>query len=280
MALISKRKIVEEYIANNKSKYKDDEKSFLINTLRECGYIYYGKADPASLCMDRFLSGAGGTWEFDLQQLFAEDDGAKTRVYAECARRSAGLLTIAEKQKAAYQSIPGAGVLPGETMSRLVANSAFRNLPAPGLASTEEHSRLEQAAIDPIITIFQHNYVKPAWNGALGTFPVRYEIVSKSVDIRRIFVRLSGDNVYRWHSDDANRATQPLHAIGSRLIELGIAKEFTMVAKPRIFSVDISVPTMPRIEDVIVMTSEFQTNPKNGRSDGMIERYVEKRFGQ
>lgn len=263
-------KAIDELYEKNKKQFPD-EIEHLKRTLREAGYIAFAEEQPAKLCMERFLSGAGGRWEFDLQDLLSADKGARNRIESEAARRAQRHLTLMEKfkldakmgklgtmsdlrdQVASTQS-SGWSVQPKKYNQMIDGDTSAGLLKAPKESDGEP-------VIDPIITIFQKNYSTLGWWGALGTFPVRFERVSVDERKKRVFVRLTGSDEYRWHAEDESRITVRLHQFGQRLVELGAAKNFTMVAKPKIHSLPFDVGD-----------HLFQINQQGHRPGGMIDR--------
>jgi hypothetical protein len=223
---------IQRLLEKNKAQF-DDEAEYLSQTLRDAATIMFGEADPAYMCMDRFLKGSGEAWEFDLNELFGADKGARSRVFSETIRRALQLPTLHERE-----NVKGFGVW------------------APAVLD----EKIRQV-IDPVITIFQRNYSTLEWWGALGTYNISWEVVGRSGAKDRLFVKLSGDGEYRWHPQD-NRSTKALHQMGHRLTELGKAKNFPMIGKPRTFSVDV---TKRRMEEAELESIDFQHNPTPGR---------------
>ena len=255
-----KRYVVEDYIKANQKRYPGrPEAEVLAQTLRDCGYIYFGNGNPAKECMDRFLGKKAGIWEFELSALVNQDNGVRLRLFSECIRRCLGLLTVREASSSGLPLSPSGG--------RQVT------IPGIGILRPEEIDRRSLLLTDPIITLFQKNYAEVRWNGALGTFPVHFCPTHRSDN--HMLVRLEGENQYDWHPDDNNRGTQELHRIAKRLIDLGAAKPFLMRAKPMMVSIDTRSLS---IQDVTLWLSAVQANPSFPKTNGMIDRWLKKRF--
>ncbi len=265
---------VEEQIERIKQKHMErtkDEVQYLAATLRECGQIGYGNRTPATTLMELFLGGVTDKWDFEFNELFAADADVKNRVYSEVVRRSLRLPT--QREKLDLHKVKGRGVLNPQELGR----RANQPIPGTGVLKREEFDKKLDSAIDPVISIFQRNYINPGWWGALGTFPVSFAIVSTSPDGERLFVKLSGENMYDWHPDDSKRATQELHKMAKRLIELKAAKPFVMRAKPRTFVVNVRSRS---IDDVSVWMTDIQNNPDNlgSRRIDQVGRLVKSYF--
>lgn len=184
-------------------------------TLRDIGQIMFANCPRALANIDRFLRGTGADWEFDLQELLAEDKNVRERLYGEVTRRTLRINTAKERLLRTYAT------------------------------------PIHPDAIDPTITIFQSTYASKDWWGALGTFNIRFERVGEAKE--KIFVRLSGENVYQWHKDET-RVTQTIHRMAHDLIDARVAKPFRMIAKPRTYVVSST------LKDLLLF--EKQVNPR------------------
>lgn len=175
--------------------------------------------------LDHFLDGSGNDKHFMIQTLIAEDSAVSTRLATECVRRCLGLKTWREQRRSA------------------------RMTPDPDL--------------NKYITIFQKTYANRDWAFALGTFNFEYALVNVSDDAKRIFVRLSGDNTYRWHPEE-NRITKFIHQAADSLVKSGSAKNFKIVAIPAVLVFSVLN------RDLLSITSARQYNPDNSEAFGGV----------
>lgn len=170
--------------------------------------------------MDHFLDNTGTEKVFDTLQLLAQDPDVRRRLTSECVRRGLGIQTEREKTQ------------------------------DPAL--TAEYNRE--------ITIFQKTYANQDWKFALGTFGFRWSVVNLSVDSGRIFVKVWGENVYRWHGGE-DRVTRCIHEAADALVAAGKAAPFTMRAKPAILVLSTFNP------DLLEGKTLKQVNPNNSGSE-------------
>lgn len=165
----------------------------LANVLIQAVDARYGPHGRAMKHMRHFLSGKGTEVTFALTDLLTEDKGAAARVSGEVLRRANDIMTVSE----------------------------VRNTQKP---MTPKHK------IDPVITLFQKTFAVEDWAGALGTFPITWELIAcPAKKTSPLTVLLRGENEYRWHPND-ERLTRKLHQFAQELIEAGKAKPFTMKA--------------------------------------------------
>lgn len=180
----------------------------------------YGERGQAMRHMDLFLGARGDDVEVSLEKLIAEDHGVRARLVGESLRRANSIHTFREQ-------------------------------------TTRKMMTLQDPAIDDTITLFQKTYAIEDWCGALGTFPVKWELIAcPARKTSPLVVRLVGENIYRWHSND-QRLTRRLHQFADELIEKGRAKPYKMFAPYHTIYVD-------QIQNKLIRDSFLtQTNPKN-----------------
>lgn len=195
----------------------------LADVLRASVAAHYAERGRAMDHMNHFLAGSGADILISLNTLMDEDAGIKSRMTGELLRRANDIHTVYDNAVKNRMSMVG-------------------------------------PTISDVITLFQRNFANRDWCGALGTFPVSWEIINcPSRATSPIVVRTSGHNVYRWHPDDP-RLTRRLHQFAQELVEKGKAKEFKMVAKDQVFYVD-------QINQKLIRDSFLkQTNPNNKKA--------------
>lgn len=235
------RSRVDNLIKRAKAAHKDEAEA-IAAALREAAEIGFDNEEPGKTCLDLFLGAKTDEWSFDLSTLLSEDKNVRERIYNETIRRAMKAVTDREKEKVA-----GFGVWAPAELERRIND-----------------------AIDPVITLFQHTYSHIGWWGALGNFGIDVEVVQASSIGDRLFVRLSGEGVYKWAPDQEGRPTVELHKLAQRLIEMGKAKEFRQIAKPATFVVNVAQARLldPNTGRVITTLTDYskQTDPKSGLS--------------
>lgn len=115
-------------------------------------------------------------------------------------------------------------------------------------------SERRPTSVDPVITIFQKNYIDQDWWFALGTFGFDWDVIGRAKD--RFFVKIAGKNEYKWHPEE-DRITKELHQAGDRLVKDGKAKNFWIVANPAV----LSIPNYEANSSLIRMTTLHAFNP-------------------
>ncbi len=168
----------------------------------------YGANGRAMQHMRHFLLGRGTPMEIRLTELLNEDKGASARISGEILRRANGIMTAREAQ---------------------AINDAQRmSLPHNIRRSERAQNASVAVNIDPVITLFQKTFAIEDWSGALGTFPITWELIAcPSRKTTPLTVLLRGANEYRWHPSD-DRLTRRLHQYAQELIDVGQAKPFMM----------------------------------------------------
>jgi hypothetical protein len=217
---------LDRMLTRNKKNYPNDIHAAQKQTLRDVGQIMFSNCPRALANIDRFLDGTGKDWEFDLLDLLSEDKNASERIHGELIRRVLKINTRAERSIKAR--------------------------------ATPVH----EDAIDPEITLFQSTYSSKDWWGALGTFNIRFTPIASLSD-GRIFVRLTGQNTYKWYKDES-RVTQSLHRMAVELEAAKQARNFEMKVKPRTYVVSTALKSF--------LVFERQVDPKAGVLERLTSR--------